>query len=95
MSGFPWPGSRVQISNIKASGCAALWAHQGPEGRSRPPVPVYPRQSQYLWTLKMGAPRVRLQDRSRTCHAQDARAFALQRANFGALLRRAAPENGT
>ncbi len=61
----------------------------------RPPAPAHPCQSQYLWTLKMGAPRIHLQEISRKCDTQDARAVALQRANFGALLRRAAPENGT
>ena len=59
----------------------------------RPPAPAHPRQSQYLWTLKMGAPRIRLQERRRTCDAEHGGAFALKRAFFGALLRRAAPEN--
>jgi hypothetical protein len=61
----------------------------------RPPAPAHPRQSQYLWTLKMGAPRIRLQERRRTCDAEHGGAFALQRAFFGALLGRAAPENRT
>ncbi len=43
--------------------------------------------------LKMGAPRIRLQERRRTCDTEHGGAFALQRAFFGALLRRAAPEN--
>jgi len=40
----------------------------------------------------MHAPRIRLQKHSKTCETEDARAFAVQRANFGALLRRQAPE---
>jgi hypothetical protein len=54
----------------------------------RPSAPAHPSQSQYLWTLKMGAPRIRLQDRSRTCGSQDTRAPVIQCANFGTLLRR-------
>ena len=39
----------------------------------------------------MHAPRIRLQERSRTRDVEEARSFALQRAFFGASLRRAAP----
>ena len=42
---------------------------------------------------KIGAPRVRLQERRMKYAAKHGRAFALQRAFFGALLRRAATEN--
>jgi hypothetical protein len=96
MGGFPWRDSRVQIrqtsKQVVVQRCA-LTSDRKPA--PRPPAPAHPCQGQYLWTLKMGAPRIRLQDRSRTCDAQDARAVALQSANFGALLGRAAPGNGT
>ena len=59
----------------------------------RPPAPAHPRQSQYLWTLKMNAPRIRLQEHSRRCDTAYDGGFALQRANFVALQRRASPEN--
>jgi hypothetical protein len=45
--------------------------------------------------FKIHAPIIRLQERSRTCDAEDARSSALQRSNVGALLRRAALENRT
>jgi hypothetical protein len=92
MGGVPWPDSRVQVSQtskqVVVQRCG-LTSDRKPA--PRPPAPAHPCQSQYLWTSKMGAPRIRLQDRDRT---HDARVFALHRANFGALLRRAAPENG-
>ncbi len=49
-----------------------------------------PRQSQYLW-IKHDTSRLRLPKRSRTCDVEDVRAFALRRANFLSLLRRASP----
>jgi hypothetical protein len=49
--------------------------------RSKSGLTSPPRQSQYLW-IKHDASRMRLQERSRTCEAEDARAFAVQRANF-------------
>jgi len=44
---------------------------------TRPPAHD-PSQSQYMWTFKMDAPRIR----SRTCDAEHSRAFALWRAFF-------------
>ena len=41
----------------------------------------------------MHAPRIRPQKSSKTCETEDAGAFTLQSANFGALLRRAPLEN--
>jgi hypothetical protein len=83
---------RAQSTNIKASGCAALRAHHR-MAAPRPPAPAHPRQNQYMWTLKMHAPGIRLQERGKTCAAQDARFFALLCAFFEALLPRAAPDN--
>ncbi len=59
----------------------------------RPATPAHPRQSQYLWTLKMNAPRIHLQEHSRRCDTSYDGGFALQCANFVALQRRASPEN--
>jgi hypothetical protein len=86
---------RAALANIKASGCAALRAHQRPRGRSKTACTSHPQQNQYMWTLKMNAPGIRLQERSRPCTAQDARSFGLMCAFFAALLPRAAPENRT
>ncbi len=36
----------------------------------RPPSPGHPRRSQYLWTLKMGASRIHLEERRRICEAE-------------------------
>ena len=72
---------RTDSGSIKSSGCAALWAQQRLQGRFKSGLTSPPRQSQYLW-IKHDASRMRLQERSRTCEAEDARAFAVQRANF-------------
>jgi hypothetical protein len=68
---------RAESGNIKASGCAALWAHQRLQGRFKSACTSPPCQSQYLW-ITHDASRIRLQERSRTCEAVDARAFAVQ-----------------
>jgi hypothetical protein len=52
-----------------------------------------PPPLKYLWTLRVGAPRIRLEGRRRTCDAEHDGAFAPQRTSFGALLRRAGPDN--
>ena len=95
-----WSGFLGQTSACRLDKHQSKWlCNEGlasdRKAAQRPSAPAHPRQSQYLWTLKMGAPRIHLQEISRKCDTQDARAVALQRANFGALLRRAAPENGT
>ena len=96
MGGVPWPNSRVQIrqtsKQVVVQRCGLT---SDRKAAPRPPAPAHPRQSKYMSTLKMDAPRIRLQERSRTCDAHSARAFALQSAFFGALLRRAAPKNRT
>jgi hypothetical protein len=48
-----------------------------------------------MWTLKMDAPRISLQERRRTCDTQDSWSFELQRTFLGTLLRRATPETHT
>ena len=94
MGGVNGPNSRVHIwQTLKQVVVQRCGLTSDRKAAPRPPAPAHPRQSQYMWTLKMHAPGIRLQERSRTCDEQDARAFALQRAFFGALLRRAAPEN--
>jgi hypothetical protein len=50
----------------------------------RPPAPAHPRQSQYLWTLKMLAPRILLEQHSITCAAQ-APDFLRYSAHFSGL----------
>jgi hypothetical protein len=50
---------RAQSANIKGSGCAALRAHHL-MAAPRPPATAHPRQNQYMWTLKMQAPGIRL-----------------------------------
>ena len=50
---------------------------------------------QYMLTLKMYATRIRLQKHSRRCDAAHDGGFELQITFFGALHRRAAPENLT
>jgi len=93
MREVPWPDSRVQIrqtsKQVVVQRCG-LTSDRKPA--PRPPA-HHPSQSQYMWSLKKDAPGIRLQERSTICDAQHARAFALWRAFFGALLRRAAPEN--
>jgi transposase len=58
----------------------------------RPPAPAH-GQSQYMWTLKIHATRMRLQKHSRRCDTTHDGGFELQSTFFGALQRRAAPEN--
>ena len=58
----------------------------------RPPTPVH-GQSQYMWVLKIHVTRIRLQKHNRRCDAVYDGGFALQSTFFGALQRRAAPEN--
>jgi len=93
MGEVPRPDSRVQIrqtsKQVVVQRCGLTSDRQT---APRPPA-HHPSQSQYMWSLKMDAPGIRLQERSTICDAEHARAFALWRAFFGALLRRAAPEN--
>ncbi len=58
----------------------------------RPPAPAH-GQSQYMWTLKIHVTRMRLQKHSRRCDTTHDGGFALQSTFFGALQRRAVPEN--
>jgi hypothetical protein len=83
---------RAQSTNIKASGCAALRVHHRMVA-PRPPATAHPRQNQYMWTLKMHVPGIRLQERGKTCAAQDVRFCALLYVFFEVLLSRSAPEN--
>ena len=90
MSEVPWPDSRVQIrqtsKQVVVQRCGLT---SDRKAAPRPPA-HHPSQSQYMWSLKMDAPGIRLQERSTICDAEHARAFALWRAFFGALLRRGA-----
>ncbi len=61
---------RAGSANVTASACAAPWTHQRPQGHSQTACTSPPRQSQCVWTLKMGAPRVRLKERGITCAAK-------------------------
>ena len=49
--------------------CAALWAHQRPQGRSKAACTRPPPKSVHV-DSKMDAHRIRLQERSRTCDAE-------------------------
>jgi hypothetical protein len=62
--------------------CSALGS-PATASRSKSGLTSPPRQSQYLW-IKHHASRMRLQERSRTCEAEDDRALAVHRANFPA-----------
>ena len=96
MGGVNWPNSRVHIwQTSKKVFVLRCGLTSDREAAPRPPAPAHPRQNQYMWTLKMHAPGIRLQERSRPCAAQDARSFGLMCAFFAALLPRAAPENRT
>jgi hypothetical protein len=77
------------LANITAGGCAALRAHSDRKAAPRPPAPAHPRQNQYMWTLKMHAPGIRLQEHSTRCDSHYAGSFAQQRAFFAAMLPRA------
>ena len=48
-----------------------------------PPALDHPRPSQDLWTLKMHAKRIRLEERRRRCDTEHDGAFALQRSFRG------------
>ncbi len=75
------------------AGCvAALFALLGPRGRSKTSCTM-PPPPKYLWTLRVGAPRIRLEERRRTCDAEHDGALLPQRTSFGARLRREGPEN--
>jgi hypothetical protein len=96
MGGVNWPNSRVHIwQTSKQVVVLRCGLTSDREAAPRPPAPAHPQQNQYMWTLKMHAPGIRLQERSRPCAAQDARSFGLMCAFFAALLPRAAPENRT
>ena len=88
MGEVPWPDSRVQIrqtsKQVVVQRCGLT------SDRSKTVCTSPPRQGQYLW-IKHYASRIRLQERSRICDTEDARAFALQSANFLSLPRRASP----
>jgi hypothetical protein len=60
--------TRAQSAHINGSGCAALQDHHRMTA-SRPPATAHPRQNQYMWTLKMHAPGIRLY-KSEAKHAQ-------------------------
>ena len=64
-------------------------------GRSKSVCTSPPRRSQYLWINKHDASKIQLLQRSRTCEAEDALAFAVQRTNFLSLSTPASPENRT
>ena len=51
----------------------------------RPPAPGHPRRSQYWWTLKMGASRIRLEERRRTCDAEHDGTLCTTSRIFGGL----------
>ncbi len=87
MGGVNWPNSRVHIwqtsTQVVVQRCGLT---SDRKTAPRPPAPAHPRQSQYMWTLKMGTPRIRNQEHSITCAAEDARFNELLRAFSGALL---------
>jgi hypothetical protein len=91
MGGVNGPNSRVHIwQTLKQVVVQRCGLTSDRKAAPRPPAPAHPRQSQYMWTLKMHASGIHLQDRSRTCAAQDARSFELLCAFVAALLPRAA-----
>jgi len=60
-----------------------------------PPAPPHPRQSQYMWTLKMGKPTIRTQEHRITCAAEDTRFNELLYAFLGTLIPPAVSSNRT
>ena len=96
MGGVNGPNSRVHIcQTLKQVVVQRCGLTSDRKAAPRPPAPAHPRQSQYMWTLKMHAPGIHLQERGRTCAAQDARSFELLCAFVAALPPRAAPQNHT
>jgi hypothetical protein len=80
MGGVNGPNSRVHIwqtsKHVVVQRCGLT---SDRKAAPRPPAPAHPRQNQYMWTLEMHAPRMRLQERSTRCDAHDAGSFAQQR----------------
>ncbi len=92
MGGVNGPNSRVHISQtLKQVVVQRCGFTSDRKAAPRPPAPAHPRQSQYMWTLKMHEPGIHLQERGRTCATQDARSFALMCVFVAALPPRAAP----
>jgi hypothetical protein len=89
MDGVNGPNSRVHIwQTLKQVVVQRCGLTGDRKTAPRPPAPAHPRQSQYMWTLKMHAPGIHLPERGRTCATQDARSFALMCAFVEALLPR-------
>ncbi len=87
MGGVNGPNNRVHIwQTLKQVVVQRCGLTSDRKAAPRPPAPTHPRQSQYMWTLKMHTPGIRLQERGRTCAAQDARFFALLCAFVAVLL---------
>ncbi len=93
MSEVPWPDRRVQIRQTSKQVVVQSFGLTSDRKTVPRPPSHHPSQSQYMWSLKMDASGILLQERNTTCDAEHARAFALWLAFFRALLRRAAPEN--
>ena len=84
MGGVPWPDSHVQTRQTSKQvvvQCCGLTSDR--KAAPRPPAPAH-GQSQYLWTLKMLAPRLLLEQHSITCAAQ-APDFLRYSAHFSGL----------
>jgi hypothetical protein len=96
MGGVNGPNSRAHIwqtsKEVVVQRCGLT---SDRKAAPRPTAPAHPRQNQYMWTLKMYTPGIRLQERGRTCAAQDTRFFALLSAFVEALLPRPVPETLT
>jgi hypothetical protein len=65
LSGVPWAEISVQIRQPSKELVVQRGAQQRPQDRSKTAAPAHPRQSQYLWTLK-----ILLEQHSITCAAQ-------------------------
>ncbi len=73
----PWPDSRVQIRQTSKQVVVQRCGLTSDRKAAPRPLSHHPSQSQYMWSLKMDAPGIRLQERSTTCDSEHARAFAL------------------
>ena len=67
-AGFPGQTAACRLGKRKKKWLCGAVASPATAGPLPDSLPVHP-QSQCVWPLKMGAPRVRLQERRRTCAA--------------------------
>ena len=96
MGGVNGPNSRVHIwQTLKQVVVQRCGLTSDRKAAPRPLAPAHPRQSQYMWTLTMHTPGIRLQERGIKCAAADARFNELLRSFLRALLRPATPANRT